>query len=433
MVTTSAIKQGVISTGTKIKQGVVSTGTKIAEGVRDLTQAAKVGQFSTFSLVFVIAVFITVVVLYYKQIRTWLSPDVLRDRVVVAQAASNKSLSAAMTGRESMETTLSALKSANPADALLFANMYISTVNGTGLFFPARDGVFSPDAVRQAVRAGARCFVLDVWPDMSPTGGFAPILQVVEAGSVWRRISLNSLPLDTAIGALQASIYGGGLVGSAASNKDLVVLYLRFQGKPRKATFDMTASILQKHLESYRLDPSFTVANQKQLYMTRLSALAGKVVVLSNMAATDSGLDDYINGVPKEWSIDSLKALPDSEKTDTRTLICEQLNIVAPPLDTETGAKAEDNFMWGPYGHAMGIQFAAMNFFGDTERDNSLREYIGPDMFGKRSYVLKPADLRMKPATIGQPNVSSGNKALQQTIGTGDITLGSLAGSPRSA
>lgn len=411
---------------TSIKQGVLNTGTKIMDGVRGVTQGTRAGEFSTFSLLFVIAVFVVVIVIYYRHMRTWLSSDVIRNRVILAQAASDKSLSSAVSGRESMDTTLSSLTKTNSANTLLFANMYISTVNGTGLFFPARDGVFSPDAVRQAVRAGARCFVLDVWPDMSPTGGFAPILQVVEAGSVWRRISLNSLPLDTAIASLQASIYGGGIVGSASSNRDLVVLYLRFQGKPRKATFDITANILQKHLEPYRLDPSFTVANQRRLYMTPLSALSGKVVVLSNSLAADSGLEDYINGIPKEWSIDQIRTLPDSERTQTSVEICEQLNVVAPPLDAERGIKAEDNFMWGPYVHAFGIQFAAMNFFADSTRDTNLREYIGSDMFGSRSYVLKPANLRMRPVAIKTPSVSSENRQIQQTIGTDDITLGAL-------
>lgn len=410
-----------------VTQGIKS----ITDGVRSLVQPSRVGEFSMFSLLVVVAVFLTVVALYYKQIRSWLSPDVLRDRVLLAVSASETSLANVMKSRESMLTTMTSVYDKVMTDAVLFANMYMSTVNGTGLFFPARDGVFSPDAVRQAVRAGARCFVLDVWPDMSPTGGFAPILQVVEAGSVWRRISLNSIPLDTAIGALQSSLNEGGLVGGSTSSDDtkngLVVLYLRFNGRPRKETFNMTAAVLQKHIEPYRLDPSFTVANQRHLYLTPVYSLFGKVVVMSNVLASDTGLEDYINAVPKEWSVDQLRTLPDSEIPSTVAMIREQLNIVAPPLDSEKGLKAESNFAWGPYGHALGIQFVAMNFFADMSKDKNLREYLSPEMFGKRSYVLKPADLRMRPAIMATPTVTEANKQIQQKIGTEDITVGALA------
>lgn len=425
-----------------VTQGIKS----ITDGVRGLVQPSRVGEFSMFSLLVVVAVFLTVVALYYKQIRSWLSPDVLRDRVLLAVSASETSLADVMKSRESISTTMNAVYTkvitgaADPLliednavmanNTILFANMYMSTVNGTGLFFPARDGVFSPDAVRQAVRAGARCFVLDVWPDMSPTGGFAPILQVVESGSVWRRISLNSIPLDTAIGAIQSSLHGGGLVGGSTgsdSRSEIVVLYLRFNGRPRKETFDMTAAVLQKHIEPYRLDPSFTVANQRHLYLTPVISLAGKVVVMSNVLASDTGLEDYINAVPKEWSVDQLRTLPDSEIPNTVAVIREQLNIVAPPLDSEKGLKAESNFAWGPYGHALGIQFVAMNFFADMRKDKNLREYLSPDMFGKRSYILKPADLRMRPAIMAKPTVTETNKQIQQKIGTEDITVGALA------
>lgn len=418
--TGTKIKQGVVSTGTTIKQGVVSTGTKIAEGVRDFTRAAKAGDFSTFSLIFVIAIFVTVMVFYYKQIRAWLSPDVLRDRVILHVGSSEKALAPVMNQRQSLETQLAGWSSPP-----LFSDLYVSTANGTGLFFPARDGVFSPDAVRQVVRAGARCFVLEVWPDLSPQGGFAPILQVVEAGSTWRRISLNSLPLDVALSALQTSLQGGGLVGTgSAPNKDVIVLYFRFMGSPRKETFNITARVLRSHFEAYRLNPSYTVANQRNLYMTPISQLAGKVVVLANTPALDTDMEDYVNAVPREWTLEELRALPESQKTATREQIKAQLNVLAPPLDSEGANKAESNYMWGTLGRDMGIQFMAMNFF--AEGDKNLAEYLSPDMFGSRSYVAKPTSLRMKPEVLQPPRVTSGNRALQQTIGTDDVGVGAL-------
>jgi len=275
-----------------------------------------------------------------------------------------------------------------PDTHLCLTNFYVSTVNATGVFFPAADGVVSPMAARAAVLGGARAFVLDIWPDLSPDANFAPSIQVVESGSLWRRISMNSLPFVSILKALIQEAFETDRPGT----EDPVFLYLRFRGKPRASTYTATADALRAVLEQYRLDASYnTCRGQDRIFTTPITSLFKKVIIMSNTRATGNALSDYINVGPKDgikldWSVNEARGLTQDSKQLAIRNIQQNMSWVAPfSEDPDADANTWDYAL----SHSIGIHFCGMNFWRNNEK---LKSYM--TMFGKQSFALKPESLR---------------------------------------
>lgn len=309
--------------------------------------------------------------------------------------------------RKSLRHYLTSLQASGvPASHMAFTNFHISTVNGTGLFFPAEDGVVTPDAARLAVTAGARGFVFDIWPDLAAGANFAPILQVVETGSLWRRITLNSQPFTGVLNAVVQNVFSGGLnpMGTAGSD-DLIVLFLRFRGVPRRSTFAGVADALRSTIEQYRLDPSFYGCHgQDRLFKTPITELFQKVIIVSNNRATGTSLQDYINvgpldGIRLDWLPKDVTGLSEVMRTEQKAKVQQNMSVCSLPL--EDPASEQNKWDWTE-AHKLGIHMAAMNFWN---QNSMLKKYMAADMFGVYSYKLKEESLRFIIDILPKPKV----------------------------
>jgi hypothetical protein len=278
-----------------------------------------------------------------------------------------------------------------PESHLVLTNFYVSTVNAAGLFFPAVDGVASPDAARLAVKGGARAFVFDLWPDLTPGANFGPTIQIVESGSLWRRTSLNALPFSV---VLKPLIQEALELDVRPGSSDPVFLYLRFRGKPRPGTFTQTADVLRDTIEKYRLDASFNHQRaQATIFSMPIRELLRKVVVFSNVSAEGNALGDYINVGPREgakveWLPLEIRSITDNVKPAVIRQIQQNLSWVAPFSEDYTAPA--NKYDWA-FNQKLGVQFNAMNFWNHNDR---LKAYMAPDMFGARSFTIKPLLLR---------------------------------------
>lgn len=306
--------------------------------------------------------------------------------------------------RIDLPTYLSELKKAGVPDThLCLTNFYISTANATGIFLPGKDGVVSEQAARLAVAAGARAFVFDIWPDLTPGGNFSTVLQIVESGSIWRRISLNSAPFVKVLKTIMFEIFESSRPGF----NDTVVLYLRFRGNPKRQTFDGVLSALQACIEPYRLDASFNnCRGQKgdlnRLFSTFITSLFKKVVVVSNNLASGHGLNDYINigpddGIKLEWGTNDAMGLNEQSRKKAITDIQQNLAFVAPLSEDSKTDKNNWNF---DESMKIGVQYIAMNFFQPSDYLNA---YLEPGKFGRSSYLIKPVPLRYIPMFLANP------------------------------
>jgi hypothetical protein len=303
--------------------------------------------------------------------------------------------------RIDLPTYLSELKKAGVPDThFCLTNFYISTANATGIFLPGEDGVVSEYAARVAVSAGARAFVFDIWPDLQPGGNFSPILQIVESGSTWRRISLNSAPFVKIMKTIMHEIFESGRPGF----NDTVVLYLRFRGAPKRQTFDGTLAALQACIEPYRLDASFNncrgqKGESNRLFSAFITSLFKKVIVVSNNVARGHGLNDYINigpddGVKIEWNDNEAIGFNDQARRKAIIDIQQNLAFVAPLSED---SKTDKNNWRFDESMKIGIQYIAMNFMQPLAESEFLTDYLDAKKFGRSSYLLKPEALRYIP------------------------------------
>jgi hypothetical protein len=343
-------------------------------------------------VLFVVTAFILFVIYAARWVREYHTASNIQSKLASQLAELSKT---PVGDRKSLQDFLKVAATTAPASDLLLANLYVCTVNAAGLFFPAYDGIMSPEAVRFAAQRGARAFVFDIWPCLSPNGGFRPILQQVAEGSGWRRTTMNTLSFETALEPVVTEIYGPGLSGTQAFQQDVVILYLRFHGAPRDQTYVAVADALQRFVEPYRLDMSYNAGRQRQrLIRSPVEELKGRVVIVSNHRAAGTTLEEYINirsedGLPVEYSSQDLA-------TAVKARIKDTLSFAVP----EGGA-------WGA-AQQMGIQCVALDLFNGAE------EYLGPNMFGEYSYKLKPADLRLQLTVVpaaqkrGDPGFADG-------------------------
>ena len=305
-----------------------------------------------------------------------------------------------------------------PDDHLVLTNFYVSTVNATGLFLPAVDGVVSSEAARLAVQAGARAFVFDLWPDLTPGAEFGPSIQAIESGSNWRRISMNALSFASVLKPLVQEALQTPVRPYAS---DPLFLYLRFRGKPRQSTYTITANTLRALIEPYRLANNYNNRRaQGDIFSTPVDELAQKVVIFSNVTAEGNILSDYINVGPRDGV--RLEQPPgefrgynaDTVKPVIRTLK-QNLTWIAPLSEDEAAAANSINV---PENQKIGVHFCAMNLWNQND---ALKGTRTPAMFGTQSFLIKPVDIRYVVEYLPPPKYP--NKSL-------DMGKGANAGAP---
>jgi len=318
--------------------------------------------------------------------------------------------------RLSLSESLSKYKSAGESDdkdTFLFSNFYWYTANMGAMFFSDMQPVssvprviVSPKAARLALLGGARCFVFDVWPDLTPGDGqFSPIVQTVEEGSAWRRSSFNAVPLAAILSVLMKEAYE---VGRASTQNDPIMLYLRFKGVPRKSTFDYTARVLESTIQPYRLDASYNRCRGQQLIPTQnIQVFKRQVIVASNVTAQNSVLGDYINigpsaGISLEYNPNFAKGLTTDMKNTAIQGIKQNISFVAPD-DMTNGWDLSGCASLGI--HCLALNFGTLSIPATAPTYNAVTSGRAADVgFDKVSFLLKPKALRLQVSSIPAPS-----------------------------
>jgi hypothetical protein len=387
----------------------------VLEGFKQKAQALLAeGTFSIWFMLFILALFIVGVVVYTTQSAKLITADAIRAKVLEAQGSPYiNAIDKQKNGRKYLSDYLVTLpvsgELAVPEDKRLLGNFHINTVHSAGMFYVGGERVFSPAAVEYAVKAGARGFVFDLSVDIEPQGEFGPLLQVLEPNSPWRRISMNCVQFSTALEALVQSLFGGRAGLDNKVQQDTAVIYLRLPPRAPLLFYTRLATALNKWIEPYRLDASFNACRKKSiLHATRMSDLAGKIVILCNTATVEGAdeLNPYINGVPLEYTLQTIRNMSPDMKFNEKQKISGSLTFL---LESTTEAKTFESELAYEEPISLGIHYVAMNLLGPVKASYT-------DVFGTYSYRIKPAALWAVTVST-DPAGSAGNQGHTQSIG----------------
>ena len=319
--------------------------------------------------------------------------------------------------RKGLRQYLADLKKAGvPDEHLALTNFFVCSANTPAIFTPLTDGIVTPEAIRIALAAGARYLDITIYPS-GPRG--APMVCEMNPGSKWRRITLNELSFAAVMTAVQQYAMSGPKavvdVNEAPYREDPLFLMLRFQGSPKAETFKQVAAVLRDTIETSRLDFTYNAGRgADRLFKTPITEYFGKTIVFSNLyPPIDSPLNDYINmgprsATPLEIAPRDLNGIPDQMKAQTMALIQQNLTVSRIPMEEPD---CNSNTWDWTKAHALGVHFAAMNFWS---QDDTLKAYRAPGVFGINSFLIKPAGMRFVieyAAPPGQPDpkLNSGN------------------------
>jgi hypothetical protein len=397
-----------------MKGGFLDAVKQKAQGLLGKAAFLTEGTFSFWYLLIILALFIVGVVVYATQSSNLITAEAIRNKVLEAQRSPYiNAIDKAKNGRKYLSDYLASLpvsgELAVPEDKRLLGNFHINTVNCTGMFYVGGERVFSPAAVEYAVKAGARGFVFDLSADIEPQGEFGPLLQVLDPNSSWRRMSMNCVQFSTALETLVQSLFGGRVGLDNKVQQDTAVLYLRLPPSAPPQFYKRLAVALNKWIEPYRLDATFNACRKKSiLHATRMSDIAGKIVVLCNVT-TITGADElnpYINGVPLEYTLQTIRNMTPDMKLNEKQKISGSLTFLI-ESSTETSTFETELAYEEPI--SLGIHSVAMNLLGPVKKTYG-------DVFGTYSYRIKPAALWA--ATLStEPAGSAGNQGHTQSIG----------------
>jgi len=368
--------------------------------------------------VYVLAVVILVIVFWYLANMYWLleSPENVRSKLRKFVDAFNK-YGDQRSSRKGLRKYITDLKASGvPTEHLSLTNFYVCSANTAAIFTPLRDGVASPEAIRLAIAAGARYLDIPIYSNNS-TG--TPVVCEMDAGSKWKRLTMNQVSFRSIMQAVQQyAIAGPGAtadVSEAPYREDPLFIMLRFNGKPKDKTYTEVATVLGDTIESMRLDFTWNAQRgAERLFKTPITEFFGKIIIMSNVYPPETNkLNDYINlgprsSTPLEMTPKDVANIPDEQKAATVARIQQNLTLCRP-----NGEEPDINSNGWDYAkaHALGIHFAAMNFWS---QDANLTAYRAPAVFGVNSFLIKPVDLRyvivyITPPADPNPALNAGN------------------------
>lgn len=350
--------------------------------------------------IYVIALIILVVVFTFLYKMYWRIESVGNIRFSLRNTVANFSIYGDQKSvRKGLQQYLNDLKAKGiPESHFALTNFFVCSANSPAIFTPVTDGIVSPDAVRLNLAAGARYLDIPIYRG-GKSENYYPYVKVTQPGSNWRRITMNKLPLD----AIMNSIVENGLSGhrtsavsmEAAYTNDPLFIMLRFSNNTKPETFKAVAKILSDTIESHRLDFTFYNARgMENLFKIPITQFMGKVIILSNVyPPVGNPFADYINigprgTTPVEMSPGDVVGVPDANAGRIKARIQQNLTVARTPLEEPN---CNTNSWDWTKAHALGIHFAALNFWS---MDENLANYRKPDVFGVNSFLIKPANMR---------------------------------------
>jgi hypothetical protein len=347
--------------------------------------------------IFICLVFLILVVIFFsKQFRVY-------------RVTNNMNIYIKFQNMESMK--IATLKNYRLADFYVCSS-YNSAVSGYQLL-----DYLSTDMVKKVMQCGCRYLEFQLFSNTFGADS-TPVISCGFRTGEWK-LSLNTINFEDVLQTIADNafrIFDG--TDGTPNNQDPLFISLDLKNNYNYLVNNQIQKLISKYLATYLLDPSYNY-QAKNIALTRLRDLMGKVIILSSDGYQGSSLEEIIN---YSWNYPKLKrlhykavddefegktptpTLPSSTSTSTSKLqsdvdktksIIEYnelkkfnmsgLTIVVP--------HKEGDFMTTNFNATnaweLGCQFVCMNF---QKIDKNMDIYV--NKFKNKAFVLKPKSLR---------------------------------------
>ena len=243
--------------------------------------------------------------------------------------------------------------------------------------------------VKQTIKCGPRCMVVDIFNDTLSDDAFPIVSSGFEKGN-WK-LTLSSLSFDKFCNALSQTIFTSGYVNNY---EDPFILILNLKTNGNYKCHGRIQETLYKYFKS-RLLPSKFSYGKADLPNTPIKELMGKIIIMTSVSVKNEKLNEITNFTldREEFHKISFKSLVDEVSVsdniklnmdDVRVQMREHLALVVPEENSFfTRNYNPQNFL------DTGCQFIAMNY---QKVDKYMEQYI--THFKNSSFVEKKPGLQ---------------------------------------
>ena len=280
------------------------------------------------------------------------------------------------------------------------ADFYIASSSRSYLSGNQYDDYATERATRQILKAGARFLEFEIFNKNFDDDTIPIVSTGKEEGNILK--TLNVLPFEKCCEVIESVAFSEKYV---TNYSDPLFISIKLKTNRNIDTINKVANIIQDYMGQRLLSRKYSYS-KKNISQEPLKNFIGKVIILSDKESKGTKLEEITNHIwdtvfLRENHYEEIK-----ETTDHKYLIdWNRRNItkVYPDKNNKESYNYNPHIPW-----RFGCQFVAMNY---QHVDNYMKDYILK--FNKRSFVLKPKDLRYIPKYYNRPKKQDPNLSLQ--------------------
>ena len=280
------------------------------------------------------------------------------------------------------------------------ADFYVASSAKSYLSGYQYDDYATERATQRILRAGARFLEFEIF-NKNFNDDTTPVVSTgLEDGNILR--TLNLLPFEKCCEVIEKVAFSEKYV---TNYSDPLFISIKLKTNRNIGTINKVAKLLEEYMGQRLLSRKYSYS-KKNITQEPLKNFIGKVIIFSDKDAKGTKLEELTNHTlntvfMRESHYEEIK-----ETYDHKYLIDWNRRNITKVHPDRTGKETRNYNPHIPW--RFGCQFVTMNY---QHVDNYMKDYILK--FSKRSFVLKPKDLRYKPLYYPKPKKQDPNLSLK--------------------
>tara|TARA_Y100001970_G_C14183345_1_gene831077 strand:- start:198 stop:1328 length:1131 start_codon:yes stop_codon:yes gene_type:complete len=280
------------------------------------------------------------------------------------------------------------------------ADFYVASSARSYLSGYQYDDYATERATERILRAGARFLEFEIFNKNFNNDTIPVVSTGVEDGNILK--TLNLLPFEECCKVIEKVAFSEKYVSNYS---DPLFISIILKTNRNYETINKVADIIQKYLGQRLLSRKYAFS-KKNIAQEPLKNLIGKVIIFCTKDMKGTKLEELTN---QTWNTPYLREnnYEAIQETADHTYLIDwnrrNITKVHPDRNDKYSNNYNPHISW-----RFGCQFVCMNY---QQVDNHMKDNI--ITFSKRSFVLKPKNLRYKPIYYSRPKKQDPNLSLQ--------------------